>query len=81
VLGERWPAKTISYLEPIGEWDSGFMVVLDDVPAAEDLSGDELSVPVCLGCLVEEHPEVGRGLDLAREHGEIAWGDDGWVPL
>ena len=65
VLGERWPAKAISYLDPIGPWDSGFMVLLVDVPAPEDLSEDELSVPVCLGCLVDEHPELGRGLDLA----------------
>ena len=38
---------------------------------------------LCLGCLFEEHPELGRGLDLAREHGEIAWDleQDEWAPV
>ncbi len=83
VLGERWPAKAISYLEPIGEWDSGFYVVLEDAPEPDDVSDDEPTQLVCLECLIEEHPELGQGLDLAREHGEIEWDRerDGWVPV
>lgn len=80
VLGERWPAKAVSFLEPVGSWDSGFMVVLEDVPEPEELSGDERSHPFCLACLLDEHPEVGSGLDLARVHGQVVWDDDGWVP-
>ncbi|HXQ85228.1 MAG: hypothetical protein WCE47_12670 [Gaiella sp.] len=31
-------------------------------------------------CLLDEHPEIGRGLDLAREHGAADLDDDGeWV--
>ena len=35
---------------------------------------------VCLHCLIEDHPEIGRGLDIAREYG-VADLDDGgeWV--
>lgn len=82
VLGERWPAKAVSFLEPIGSWDSGFMVVLEDVPEPEDLSADEPSHALCLACLIDEHPELGSGLDLAREHGQIVWDDNEreWVP-
>ena len=32
---------------------------------------------MCLRCLVEEHPEVGRGLDIAREHLVADIGDAG----
>jgi len=83
VLGERWPAKAISYLEPEDRWETGHMVVLQDVPEPEKLSGDEPSCLVCVDCLLDEHPELGRGLDLAREHGEIAWDREreGWVPV
>ena len=24
---------------------------------------------VCVSCLIDDHPEIGRGLGLAREHG------------
>ncbi len=34
----------------------------------------------CLGCLLDDHPEVGRGLDIAREYGVADLGEDGeWV--
>ena len=34
---------------------------------------------VCLDCLIDEHPEIGRGLDIAREHGAAALEDGEWV--
>ena len=35
---------------------------------------------VCLGCLIDDHPELGRGLGLAREYGVADLDDDGeWV--
>ena len=54
----------------------------EDVPEPEELSGDKPSHALCLACLIDEHPELGSGLDLAREHGEIVWDDDEheWVP-
>ena len=82
VLGGRWPAKAISYLEPEERWETGHMVVLEDVPEPEELSGDESSRLVCVDCLLEEQPEVGSGLDLARVHGQVVWdvSSGGWVP-
>ena len=33
-----------------------------------------------LACLLEEHPEIGRGLDIAREHLVADLDDDGdWI--
>ncbi len=82
VCGERWPAKAISFLEPEEQWETGHLVVLEDVPEPDDLSGDEPSHPVCVDCLLEERPEVGRGLELAWEHGEVVWDADErkWLP-
>ena len=35
---------------------------------------------VCLHCLLDDHPELGRGLDLAREHGAADLDEnDEWV--
>ena len=74
VLGSEPPAFSIGYAERLGEWDSGFTVIFDDAPDVEEFEevavdqhpGSEL---VCLECLIDDHPEIGRGLDLAREYG------------
>ena len=35
---------------------------------------------VCLHCLLDDHPGVGRGLDIAREYGVADLGASGeWV--
>jgi hypothetical protein len=50
--------------------DGGFSVLLYDAPPPSD--PEELrrrSHRVCLRCLIDKHPEVGRGLDLARARG------------
>jgi len=44
-----------------------FTVALSDAPVY--VEGSE-SVVWCAHCLIEEFPEVGRGLDLALEYGE-----------
>jgi hypothetical protein len=46
-------------------------VLFDDAPDPDELEGPEdprISL-VCLNCLLDDHPELGRGLDLAREYG------------
>jgi hypothetical protein len=79
VLGSEEPAFAISYLAPIGAWDSGYMVVFSDAPDPEDVEDDDAK-PVCLNCLIDDHPEIGRGLDLAREHGGADLDENGeWV--
>ena len=53
-----------------------FTVVLDDSPGPEGPS----QAPVCVGCLIDEHPTLGRGLDVALKHRGARCVGDGWVP-
>jgi hypothetical protein len=64
--------------------EAGYTIVFIDAPedldAMSDEQADELARTVCLHCLIDEHPEVGRGLDLALEHGSAGRDDaGGWV--
>jgi len=86
VWGSEPPAFSIGYEQPLGPGDSGFTVLFEDAPDPEELSdeeGDELPDGislVCLDCLLDDHPEVGRGLDIAHEYGVADLDDDGeWV--
>jgi hypothetical protein len=82
VLGSQPPAFSIGYAEPLGEWDSGFTVIYQDAPDPEELEeiDDEGSELVCMRCLINDDPEIGRGLDIAREFGAADLDDSGsWV--
>ena len=84
VWGSEPPAFSIGYeREKLGPTDSGFTVLLSDAPDPEELDerGRHPDVAiVCLGCLIDHNPEIGRGLDLAREYGVADLDDDGeWV--
>ncbi len=82
VWGAEPPAHSIAYCEPMWSGDSGFSVLFDDAPDPADVDGpeDPRLTLVCLDCLVDDHPELGRGLDLAREHGLAELDDDDeWV--
>jgi hypothetical protein len=52
-----------------------FTVVLDDSPGPDS----EPDVPVCVDCLLDEHPQLGRGLDVAIEHRGAEWRGGEWV--
>jgi hypothetical protein len=84
VWGTRRPAFSIGFAsEKLGPADSGYTVLYDDAPAPEELDEQgqhpDVSV-VCLGCLIDDDPDLGRGLDIAREYG-LADLDDGgeWI--
>jgi hypothetical protein len=86
VWGSEPPAFSIGWMEPLGSWDSGFTVIFDDAPDPEELEGyesldDHPGIRAMhLACLLEEHPEIGRGLDIAREHLVADLADDGeWI--
>ena len=83
VWGGEPPAFSIGYDEPLGSWDSGFTVIFDDAPDPDDVAEGAQHpgiAPVCLHCLLDDHPELGRGLDVAREHGAADLDDEGvWV--
>lgn len=85
VWGSEPPAFSIGWERPLGSWDSGFSVLFEDAPDPEDVPEDNptdhprISL-VCLHCLLDEHPEVGRGLDVARERGAADLDERGvWV--
>ena len=82
VLGETPPVFSIGYeREHAGDWDSGFSVLFDDAPEPDEVRGpeDPRVSWVCMACLIEAHPEVGRGLDLARQFGAADLVDGEWV--
>ena len=65
VVGEQTPAMSISY-------ERGSYVVFFAEFDPESPDDGPPSMPVCLGCLVEDGDEqVGRGLDLARKYGQV----------
>jgi hypothetical protein len=58
-------------------------VLFDDARDPEDVD-DPKQHPgitlVCLRCLVNNHPELGRGLDIARKHGVADLNENGeWM--
>jgi hypothetical protein len=67
------PIRAVSYLEPEHERDSGFAVFTQPPDATDD--DGEL---VCLDCLIDEHPEIGRGLELARRQGQALAIENEW---
>jgi hypothetical protein len=77
------PAFSIGYETPLGPRDSGFTVLFEDAPDPDELDGlgehPALS-SVCLHCLIDDHPEIGRGLDVAREWGAADLDENGeWI--
>ena len=86
VWGSEPPAFSIGHEEPMGEIDSGFIVLFDDAPDPDEVAkyDDPTEAPgiswICLHCLLERHPELGAGLDIARRHRVADLDDDGvWV--
>jgi hypothetical protein len=82
VWGSEPPAFSIGHDEPMGAADSGFSVLFDDAPDPDEVEGpdDPRISLVCLDCLIDDHPELGRGLDIAREHGVADLDESGeWV--
>lgn len=61
------------------EEDGGYLLFDADVPANPDeIDEDEVTV-LCLGCVVDRHPEAGVGMDLAKRHGEAWLEGESWV--
>lgn len=86
VIGELPPVFGVIYVAEAAAraWDSGFTVIWDDAPHESELHrgpGGQYDDPrvsvVCLHCLIDDSPELGRGLDLARVHGQVDWDDEG----
>ncbi len=71
--GERIVA--VSYLEPTADWDSGFACF--SVPPNKVADTD--TAVMHLDCFINDHPEAGQGMDIAREHGEAIRDNYGWA--
>ena len=57
-------------------------MLFDDAPDPDDVAGPEHPgiTLVRLSCLLDDHPEIGRGLDIAREYGVADLDENGeWV--
>jgi len=84
VWGSEAPAFSIGYEpEKLSPSDSGFSVLFSDAPDPDELDEDgqhpEVAI-VCLDCLIDDHPEIGRGLSIAREYGLADLDESGeWV--
>lgn len=81
VWGGKPPAFSIGYENPMGPSDSGFTVLFDDAPDPDDVGVRHPAISwVCVDCLLQDHPEIGRGLDIAREYGVADLDESGeWV--
>jgi hypothetical protein len=84
--GSRGRVVGVVYVpnEPGDKLDCAFSLLREDAP--DEPQPDTPNALVCLDCALDEWPGIGRGLDLAREHGsaELAggWGRDrGRQPL
>lgn len=79
VWGSEPPAFSIGHDEPMGPGDSGFTVLFDDAPDPEEVGeeGHPAITTVCLRCLIDDHPEIGRGLDIARRYGAADLDENG----
>jgi hypothetical protein len=73
ILDDGQPIRAISWREPEDSNDSGFAAW----SSPPDTTGDcEL---IHLRCFIDEHPEAGEGMDLAKQHGEATRTEGGWV--
>jgi len=76
VFGER--GEPIAVLcDPDGDppGQRWFTVILDDTPEPDGPP----QAPVCIDCLLDTHPTLGKGLDIALEHRGAEWRDGEWV--
>jgi hypothetical protein len=88
VAGREAPAMSVSWEKPRVPWDSGFCVFFADADleaiAETDDVNDYQGGVVCFDCLLDDGGEqLGRGLNLAREHGQAdfdADADEWFVP-
>lgn len=74
---------SIGWVEPCEPADSGYTVICGGAPDPLDVpeTGEHPAVAVvCVGCLLEDHPEIEPGLMIAAEYGIADLDGDGeWV--
>ena len=53
-----------------------FTVVLEDTPGPDG----PFEAPVCIDCLLDTHPRLSEGLEMALEHTGAHWDGEAWKP-
>jgi hypothetical protein len=72
VVGKESPAMSVSWEPPIGPADSGFCVFFAEIDPREESQIESEGEVLCLHCLLDQGGEqLGRGLDLAKVHGQV----------
>jgi hypothetical protein len=69
------PITGVSYLEPTETWDSGYACF--SVPPNQ--LADTTTGVMHVHCVLDQQPDVGRGMDVARRHGETIRDGDDWL--
>ena len=70
VWGSEPPAFSIGYVQPLGRATGIHRALRRRTrPGGRRRPDDPRISIVCMHCLLDDHPEIGRGLDLAREYG------------
>lgn len=74
VCGKEPPAMSVSWAPPISPIDSGFVVFFSEIDPGDDDQVERGGEVLCLHCLIEGGgTQLGRGLDLAKRHGQADW--------
>jgi hypothetical protein len=69
-VGTEPPVSAVVYHGESTPPDGGYTILFSDAPEEPpDDPEDPRIHTICFHCLIESHPEVGRGLDLAKKHG------------
>lgn len=82
VWGRDGEPFSIGYEKPSSPGDSGFTLLLEDAPDPDDVpaGGDHPLIGlVCARCLLEEHPAIAAGLEVARRFGAADLEAGVWV--
>ena len=81
VWGSQPPAHSVGCCEPMWPGDSGLTVLFSDSPDPDKVEPEDPRITlVCLDCLIDDHPELGSGLDIARRFGVADFDADGtWI--
>jgi hypothetical protein len=70
VVGKEPPAMSVSWAPPISANDSGYCVIFSEIDPEEEWA--PRGEVICMHCALEDGGEqLGRGLDLARKHGQV----------
>jgi hypothetical protein len=75
MLLEHAPAVRVLY----DKCEDGFVLLDASMPGDPAETREDDQRVVCLGCLLDNHPEAGIGMDLAKRRGAARLVDGDWL--